>query len=222
MLYEDLKTVSFLSHLTEKDIGLIQSNCRELSYPKDSVILHQNEESFDLYIILQGNVRISLINSDGREVDLAFLEKGDFFGELSCLDNQSRSAMVTASTDVRLMFIRKDAFLSVLKENSDIAIDLLSVMASRLRKSNEMIETLTFLDVSGRIAKMLIRLAKEGGRKMPNGSLKAACPTHQAIANQIGASRESVTKALKSFVANGLIEMSGKDFIISPKQFEIF
>ena len=221
MSYEGLKPVTFFSCLTEENLDLIQAHCKELSFPKDSVVLHQEEQSFDLYIIVEGSVRISLVNSDGREVDLAILGKGDFFGELSFLDNRSRSAMVTAATPVKIMSLQKDAFRKIVRENSDIAINLLSVMASRLRKSNEMIETLTFLDVAGRIAKMLIRLAKESGEKMPDGFLKVSCPTHQTIANQIGASRESVTKAMKSFISNGLIAVVGKDIIISPKQFEI-
>ncbi len=221
MFYEDLKPVSFFSYLTEKNIRLIKSNCRELFFAKGAVILHQEEESFDLYIIVKGKVRVSLMDLDGREVVLDILEKGDFFGELSLLDNRSRSAMVTAMTDVKLMFIERDTFRRIVRENADIAINLLSVMASRLRRSTEMIETLTFLDVSGRVAKFLMETARENGEKMPHGFLKIKGPTHQMIANRIGASREAVTKAIKSLVSNGLISVNGKDVIISPKQFEL-
>ncbi len=221
MFYEDLKPVSFFSHLTEKNLHLIQSHCKELSFPEGSVILRQEEQSFDLYIIVDGQVGVSLMNPDGKEVVLDVLEKGDFFGELSFLDNRSRSAMVTAITDVRIMFIQRDAFRKIVKENADIAINLLSVMASRLRKANEMIETLTFLDVSGRVAKVLMETAKEKGEEMPNGFLRLRCPTHQTIANQIGSSREAVTKAMKSLVSNGLIAVDGKDIVISPKQFRL-
>ncbi len=221
MFYEDLKAVSFFSYLTRENLHLIKSHCKELSFPADSIILRQEEQSFDLYIIAEGKVRVSLMNPDGKEVVLDILEKGDFFGELSFLDNRSRSAMVTAMTDVRIMFVEKEAFRMIVRENVDIAISLLSVMASRLRKSNEMIETLTFLDVAGRIAKMLMETARESGERMSNGFLKIHCPTHQAIANQIGSSREAVTKAMKSLVSNGLIAVNGKEIIISPKQFEI-
>ncbi len=221
MFYEDLKPVSFFSYLTRENLHLIKSHCKELSFPADSIILHQDEQSFDLYIIVDGKVRVSLMSADGKEVILDILEKGDFFGELSFLDNRSRSAMVTATTDVRIMFIERDAFRRIVRDNVDIAINLLSVMASRLRKSNEMIETLTFLDVAGRIAKMLTETARDNGEKMPNGFLKIHSPTHRTIANKIGSSREAVTKAMKSLVSNGLISLDGKDIIISPKQFEM-
>lgn len=221
MFYEDLKPVSFFSCLTGKNLQVIKSHCSELSFPKGSVILHQEEKSFDLYIIIKGRVKVALMNEDGREVVLDILEKGDFFGELSFLDNRSRSAMVSAMTDVKLMFIERDSFRRIVSENSEIAVNLLSVMASRLRKSNEMVETLTFLDVAGRVAKVLIETARESCEKLPHGYLRIKGPTHQAIANRIGASREAVTKAMKSLVSNGLISINGKDIIISPKQFEI-
>jgi CRP/FNR family cyclic AMP-dependent transcriptional regulator len=170
-------------------------------------------------IIVKGKVKVSLVNPEGREVVLDILEKGDFFGELSFLDNRFRSAMVTAMTDVRLMFIERDSFRTIVRENSDIAVNLLSVMASRLRKSNEMIETLAFLDVAGRVAKLLIEMAGESGEEMPHSFLRIRALKHQTIANRIGASREAVTKAMKSLAANGLVAMDGKDMVISPRQF---
>jgi len=94
-------------------------------------------------------------------------------------------------------------------------------MSRRLRKANEAIETLTFLDVSGRVAKFLKDIANDNREKLVNGFVKIPCPTHQAIANQIGASREAVTKAMKSLSSNGLISINGKEILISPKQFEI-
>jgi CRP-like cAMP-binding protein len=94
-------------------------------------------------------------------------------------------------------------------------------MAARLRKADEKIETLTFLDVCGRVSKLIIDLAKRKGEKLPDSTIKIRCPTHQVIANQIGASRESVTKALKSIISKGLINVKDKEIIISPKQFEI-
>jgi CRP/FNR family transcriptional regulator/CRP/FNR family cyclic AMP-dependent transcriptional regulator len=221
MLSEDLKPVSFFSDLSEVHRKLIQSKGKEMSVSKGTVVIEQEEESFDLYIILSGKVMISLISEDGREVVLDVLKKGDFFGELSVLDRRHRSAMVTAITDVRMLFVSRDSFLKILEENSDMAINLLSVMANRLRKANETIETLTFLDVAGRVAKVLIDMAKSSGERLPNGFIRVHCPTHQTIANQIGASREAVTKAIKNLVSNRLIEIEGKDIVIPPKQFEI-
>jgi CRP/FNR family transcriptional regulator, cyclic AMP receptor protein len=165
-------------------------------------------------------VNVSLIHEDGRTVILDSLKEGDFFGELSVLDGRSRSAMVTASTDVKMLFLPREKFLKILNEKPEIAITILSVMANRLRKANESIETLTFLDVAGRVSKFILDLARECDEDH-DGHVKVQCPTHQEIAGRIGASREAVTKALKSLISNGLITMQRKEVIVSPKQFEI-
>jgi CRP/FNR family transcriptional regulator/CRP/FNR family cyclic AMP-dependent transcriptional regulator len=221
-LLEHLKNVALFSHLPKKYLELIQSNFREITLPKGSIILQQKEQTFDLHILLWGTVKVTLINSAGKEVVLDILREGDFFGELSFLDHKPRSATVTAITDVKMLVLAKEVFLRILQENPDISINLLSGLAKRLRKANETIETLTFLDVSGRVAKILIDMANETGEQLKDGFVKIQCPTHQYIANQIGASREAVTKAIKSLRSKGLILMAGKEIMIAPKQFEIF
>lgn len=216
-----LRTVSLFSGLNERQLNLIQANLKKVAFHKRSVILQQDEESFDLYIILSGAVSVTLIHPDGREVTLDMMKEGDFFGELSLLDGKPRSATVTAVTDVEVLVLRRSLFIEILKGNADIAINLIAVMSRRLRKANETIETLTFLDVSGRVAKALIDAAVLNGEKLPDGCIRFHCPTHQSIANNIGCSREAVTKALKAFAANGLIKMTAKEVVITPKQFEI-
>jgi CRP/FNR family transcriptional regulator/CRP/FNR family cyclic AMP-dependent transcriptional regulator len=189
--------------------------------PKDKVILHQNEKGDDLYVLLSGKVKVTLLNKDGREVVLDILHDGDFFGELSLFDSEPRSATVTALEDTALMIHSRDSFLMIIKENPEIAIKIFSVLAKRLRKANETIETLTFLDVTGRVAKLLLDIAAEDKEILNDGFVKIPCPTHQAIANRIGASREAVTKALKTLIANGLIKINGRELTIAPKHFEL-
>jgi len=222
MYLDHLKNVSLFSSLSRRHLQIIQPNFREVFVPKGTIILQQKEQSFDLYILLSGKVKVTLTNKDGREVILDILKNGDFFGELSFLDNKPRSATVTAISDVKMLVLVKDVFLKILRENPDnIAINLLSGLAKRLRKANDTIETLTFLDVSGRVAKILIDLANENGEPLTDGHVAIQCPTHQSIANQIGASREAVTKAIKSLKSKGLITILGKEIVIAPKQFEI-
>ena len=215
------KPISFFSDLSAEERDLIYSRCSEVTVKKGSVILHQEEESFDLYIILAGKVTVSLIHEDGRTVVLDSLQEGDFFGELSVLDRRTRSAMVKAITDVKMLFLPRDKFLRILRENAEIAINLLAVMATRLRKANESIETLTFLDVAGRVSKLILDLARDSNGLRQEDNIKIQCPTHQEIADRIGASREAVTKAFKSLVSNGLITIRGRELVLSPKQFEI-
>ena len=120
MFHDDVKPVSFFSYLTNTHAHLIKSHSRKMSFPKGAVILQQDERSFDVYIILNGRVRVSLLNEDGKEIVLDILNEGDFFGEMSFLDNRSRSAMVTAMTDATILFIEKGEFLKLLRANSDI------------------------------------------------------------------------------------------------------
>lgn len=218
MVIELLRNIPLFSNLNQRQLTIIQSCCKTINAPVNTVVLHQGENSLDLYIILSGKVKVSWINDDGREVILDILTEGDFFGELSLFDKKPRSATVTAMNNAKIIILPRDAILKTITENPGIAVSMLSVMARRLRKADEKIETLTFLDVSGRVAKVLADLAGEKGERLPDGSIRVQCPTHQIIANQIGASRESVTKALKSLISLGLIKLKGKEIKIRPEQ----
>lgn len=212
-----LKAIPIFSSLDEHQLRLILSKCRQLSKPKGAVILRQDEESYDLYYIIEGDVQISLVHEDGREVLLDTLHQGDFFGELSFIDNKVRSAMATALTSATMLFLPRKHFLEILRENGDIGVAILSVLVKRLRKANSSIETLTFLDVAGRVSKLLMEHAEAEGEKNADGSTSLRGLTHQRIARQIGASREAVTKALKSLAAKGLIRVRRSEIII-PRQ----
>jgi len=214
MFLKGLKHGSFFSCFKEKDLKLITAGCADKSFTKGAVILYQGEASSALYFIVEGKVKVSLTNEEGREVVLDTLDHGDFFGEMSCLDSQYCSAMVSALTDVRILYLEKKVFLATISENPDMMISLLSEMSGRLRKANRMIGTLAFLDVAGRISRMLIDLAGEKGERLKDGSVMVAAPTHQEIASQIGSSREAVTKALKSLAENRLILHDGKHIIL--------
>lgn len=99
---------------------------------------------------------------------------------------------------------------------------VLTVLVDRLRKTDERMETLAFLDIYGRVARMVLEMARDNGTRMPDGSIFLKRPTHQEMAALIGVTRESVTKALKSMLDHGLIQSTGKEIIINPKQFEVF
>ncbi|MBI3398750.1 MAG: Crp/Fnr family transcriptional regulator, partial [Deltaproteobacteria bacterium] len=126
-------------------------------------------------------------------------------------------------SDVRLLTLARDAFFRIVREDSSATIlnNIFSIMAARLRKADETIGSLVFLDVCGRVARILIELAGREGRKGRDGFIKMESPTHQTIASQIGASREAVTKAIKSLASNGLIRIEGREVIISQRQFEL-
>lgn len=211
-----LKQIPLFSRLPEAHLSLIASECREKQFRTGATILTQTDESFDLYLILSGRVKVTLINEDGREVVLDTLADGDFFGELSLLDNKPRSASITTLSDASMLILTQSALFSTIKQHPDIAINLLSVMAKRLRKADDIIESFAFLDVAGRVAKTLHEMARSEGKPQPDGTFKMQNPTHQAIANQIGSSREAVTKAFKPLIDSGFISIQGKDICLNP------
>lgn len=219
MFLGQIKGVPLFSGLKRRHLELIQSECREVFVPDGSVILRQDEQSTDLYFILDGGVRVTLMSAEGKEVTLAVMKKGDFFGELSLFDRKPRSANVFAIADTKLLKLTRESIFGIIKENPDLSINLLSEAAGRLRRADDTIMTLSFLDVCGRVAKALIETAA-GGERLKGGLVRLPGLTHRDIAEQIGSSREAVTKALKSLVQNGQIKMEGKSIIIAPKQLD--
>lgn len=210
-----LKQIPLFSRLPEEHLAIIAAQCREKLFRTGVTILSQTDESVDLYLILSGRVKVTLMNEDGREVVLDTLADGDFFGELSVLDNKPRSASITTLSDASMLILTQEALFSTIKNNPGIAINLLAVMAKRLRKADEIIESLAFLDVAGRVAKTLLELAENQGEKLPDGTVRMQT-THQAIANRIGSSREAVTKAFKSLIDSGFVCIQGKDITLNP------
>jgi CRP-like cAMP-binding protein len=136
---------------------------------------------------------------------LAQFEKGAFFGELSLLDGQGRSATIVAERDSELAVLKKDVFLELLYNNPKIAVELMTTLARRLRKADEMIESLAFLEVGERLIRTLLDAAGAEGADS-KGFLKAGKLTHKELAARIGSSREAVSKCMKVLSMKGIVK----------------
>lgn len=213
---KELKNVSLFSELNAAELALIKAYCKEVTFPKDSFILREDDSGGDLYIILSGAAGIILANHDGKEFLLDELGEGDFFGELSLLDGKRRSAAVLAQSDARLLTLRRESFLKVMAKSPGIAIKLLSVMARRLRGADEKIKMLSFLDVASRVEKTIADIGAVCGVRTADGRIKIENITHRMLATRTGVSREAVTKALKSLVSKGAVKIKSKDILFSP------
>jgi CRP-like cAMP-binding protein len=178
-------------------------------YAAGETILREDEPGDLFFVIVRGQVKVFVDSEHGREVVLTHLQAGDFFGEMALFDNEMRSASVSAMTASELVVLRRRDFLAVLEEEFPIARRILATLSARLRRANEMIESLVLLDVGGRLAGYLLRLAHESGTPQEDGWFSLSRPTHQVIANTIGASRETVTRLLRQFTDRGLIRMRG-------------
>jgi len=207
-----LATIPLFSGLQREELAKFGELTRERSYPKGSVILFQDDPGDSLFVLRQGRVKVVLIGEDGREVILGVLEPGAHFGELALIDDQPRSAHVIAMDDAQLLILRREDFRRRVEANPTVAWALLTELSRRLRRADQKIGGLVLLDVPGRIARLLLDLADEGGKPAIDKPL-----THQTIAQMIGASRETVSRAMKEFQDSGLITVERRRIAVGNR-----
>jgi CRP/FNR family cyclic AMP-dependent transcriptional regulator len=207
---ETLRTVPLFAHLGTAELARVASAVRERGYPKNSVIFFEDDPGDALYVVVSGQVKVVLIGEDGREVILAVLGAGDFFGEMSLIDDEPRSAHVIAMDDARLLVLRREDFHRALEETPRIALGLLRALSQRLRRADDKIGALVLLDVFGRVARVLLELSEEA-----DDGLIARRVTHHMIAQMIGSTRETVSRTMRALAERGLIEVTGKGIRIT-------
>src|SRR5690242_11594173 len=149
-----MRRVPLFSQLNDDELGRISEPARERSYPKNSVILFEDDPGDALYVVKQGQVKVVLIGEDGREVILSVLGEGDFFGEMALIDDEPRSAHVIAMGDSTLLVLRREDFQGLLMQTPAIALAMLRELTRRLRRVDEKVGSLVLLDVNGRVARL--------------------------------------------------------------------
>lgn len=211
---ELLQHVSIFADLDERGLSDLEALVLTKHYPKEALILGHDEPGDALYIILEGRAKAVLLGESGREMILYVFRPGDFFGEMSLLDNEPRSATVQASEDTTVLVLRREAFHRHIEQYPATALSILREMSARLRRADEVIGSLALLDVYGRVARLLRELAERDGEEVDEGVLIRERPTQQDIAAMIGTSRETVSRALSDFARRGFVEMSGKSILL--------
>jgi CRP/FNR family cyclic AMP-dependent transcriptional regulator len=215
-----LKYIPLFSELTDDNLREILKLAMRQVYKKDNMVLIEEEIGSTMFIILDGRVKISRISDDGREVILSILSEGDFFGEMSILDGQNRSANVVTLDDSKIMIIRREDFLKMLHDYPQIAINLLKELAGRLRRSDAQIKSLSLQNATGKVASTLLRIADDSG-KIHLGQVEIPrLPPQQDLANMAGTSRETISRVLKSLTKQGYLKKDGSRLII--KDYESF
>ena len=209
-----LRQIPLFSSLNDEEIKAIFELSHTKKCGKDAIILLEDEEGDTLFIILNGKVKVTTFSEGGKEVIFSILNEGDFFGDMSLLDGKPRSATVISIEESELRLIRRFEFLKLIEKHPRIGLVLLEELTSRLRKADERIESLAILDVTGRIAGILLQLADERGEETSDGVLIRARPTHQELGNMVGTTRETVTRVLKQLENKRYINMAGKDLTI--------
>jgi CRP/FNR family cyclic AMP-dependent transcriptional regulator len=196
-----LKNVPLFSSFTDQQLAALLPAVQHRRFPRGSYVIRAGEETDALYIILAGRAKVLIPDDDGNEVILALIGPNDFFGEMGLLDDQPRSASVETTESCEMLRISRSAFLNCLKDNFDAAMLIIRNLVKRLREADRKIESLALIDVYGRVARLLIELAKP----VEGQWIIEKAPPKQEIARMIGASREMVSRVVKDLNERGVI-----------------
>jgi CRP/FNR family transcriptional regulator, cyclic AMP receptor protein len=201
---------------TPPTIERFLEHCHRRQYPAKSLIIYAGDKPDVLYYIVEGSVSVLIEDETGREIVLAYLNPGDFFGEMGLFgdDNDSnRSAFVRAKTKCELAEISYNRFRQLSEKDPDILFELASQMALRLRKTSQKVGNLAFMDVTGRIARTLMDLSKEPDAMTHPDGMQIRI-TRQELGRIVGCSREMVGRVLKNLEEQGLITAQGKTIVV--------
>jgi len=205
-----LTSIPLFSRLKDEHLDLLSAQIKQRDYAKNSIIIAEGDKSDSLYIVNEGQVKIYISDSDGREMQLQTLEPGDYFGELALLDKKPRSASAMAICHSKLSVITSDNFLKCLADNHEMALIMLQVLSQRLRDATELQRQLALMGVYGRLKSALLALVSNC-----DGTLVIEPkPTQQELANSIGASREMVSRILSELKASGYIDIRKYSIIL--------
>lgn len=213
---------ALFAELDDQELGAIAAVAKSRHYAKDDVVFHA-DESGDVFCLIQsGQVKVTMISPEGKEIILSLLGPGDFFGEMSLLDNEPRSATVIATESLDIATIWRSDFLQILSENFSITKKVLAELSRRLRNASNRIESLATMDVYGRLARFFLELARSNGKELDSGYVAVTRPTHQAIANMIGTSRETVSRLIHELMKQNLLLSEGKTIYLRKSALDQF
>jgi CRP/FNR family cyclic AMP-dependent transcriptional regulator len=208
------KAVPFFTLLSERELDVIRAVSTEKSYPKNAVVLTEGEMGDSLYMIQSGKVKVFIGDEDGREIILKIMGPGAFFGEMSMIDKQPRSASVTTIEPSTFQVLTHAMFEKCVEQAPHIAQVVMQILAHRVREADRKIGTLALMDVYGRVASTLLELAvMKDGKLMVSERL-----SQQDLANMVGASREMVNRILKDLSERGFISIESKAITIINRE----
>jgi CRP/FNR family transcriptional regulator, cyclic AMP receptor protein len=207
-----LVAVSLTPHIQNVDEFL--SHCHRRRYPAKSTLIYAGDKSDSLYYIIKGSVTVLIEDDEGREMIVAYLNDGDFFGEMGLFEEEnSRSAWVRAKTECEVAEISYSKFQELKDEHPEFLFALGSQMARRLRNTTRKVGDLAFLDVTGRVARTLLDLCKEPDAMTHPDGMQIKI-TRQEIGRIVGCSREMVGRVLKTLEEQGLVSVKGKTMVV--------
>jgi CRP-like cAMP-binding protein len=215
---EALRRIQLFADLTDRESDTILDLMHEKTLGKGATVFHQGDGGGGMYLLLSGSVKISRTGRDGRDVTVAVLHEGNFFGEMSLIDGQPRSASATTTQSTRLLVLDREHFQRYVLSQARIVAKMLRELSKRLRAADQTIENLALSSVHDRLFCLLGHLGRRSPLKDGKGLIERA-PTHQELAELVGSSRETVTRTLAAFEREGLIVIDRKRITLLPAYF---
>ncbi len=209
------------SGLSQSDQQNILDQCAERSVSRKSTIVRQGQSGRDMYIVLSGSLKVSVVSGAGKEISFVVLRANDYFGELSLIDGRCRSATVTAIENSELLVLGHSGYQQLLKRHPQTAIKflthMLSTLSKRLRATDELYQDSVFLDVSARLAKFLLNTSTDGNGSEPAQKCFDIRLSQYELGTLVNASRESVNKQLRDWESRGIVHIgNGKILLLNP------
>jgi CRP-like cAMP-binding protein len=220
---EVLRRIPIFSSLSDAHVARLARLTTLRLCRKDENVFDEDEHGDFFFVILDGRVKISLMGIPdrftrgyGREVVLSILGPGDFFGEMALVDDEPRSATAVALEDSELLCLHRADFQSALTDFRGVTTALLRSLTSRLRRANHQLATLAIVDGYGRVARAILDMAREEGRRLEDGRVTLKRRSSARLAEQLGTPRETVTRLLADLKKQGLIELRRDAIVVRP------
>jgi CRP-like cAMP-binding protein len=213
-----LRRAPLFAALDDEQAAELRASMTEVTLARGDSLFHEGDPGDRLYVVTEGKVKLHRTSPDGRENMLAVIGPGELIGELSLFDPGPRTATATAVTDVKLARMPQSTLRLWIEAHPEIGEQLLRVLARRLRRTNDSVADLIFTDVPGRVAKALLQMADRFGSRESDGLRVKHGLTQEELAQLVGASRETVNKALADFVHRGWIQLQGKSVVVLDEE----
>ncbi|WP_373277282.1 Crp/Fnr family transcriptional regulator [Granulicoccus phenolivorans] len=213
-----LRQAPLFRELDEEAFAALSSAMGTIKLNKGAALFQEGDAGDQLYVVISGKMKLSKHGSNGRENLQAVLGPGQMFGELSVFDPGPRSSTASAITKSEVRVLEHSDLATWLEGRPEVARGLLAQLAGRLRRANDVMSDLVFSDVPGRVAKALLDLADRFGEQADDGIIVHHELTQEELAQLVGASRETVNKALADFVARGWIRLEPRSVLLIERQ----
>ena len=211
-----LKRIHVFRCLDEDALARVREMATRRRYERGGIIFGPDDQGDAIYLLEQGRVKLSRFDARGREIIMAILEEGEFFGEEALLDNERCNGYAEALESAFVCRITTVEFETLMEENSELALAVARQMSERLLGARDRIESLAFRDVPARLAGVLVELAAQHGESRPDGAVRIDLRiTHQELANLIASTRETTTAQLSRLKREGLVKSDGRELLVT-------